>query len=164
MNDCHYYRCYDSSFKLPKGHMKTAQSCLEKFECFVATERLDYWTKYGSVVIKERKRYGSDGVSDSDITDDEESTGICFPGRTLFRPGIYFEGKETHNCSKRCAVSERHSPGIRTNQCACENRKVIGFAVMTKAESTALALSACFSQFQFPPRVILYDNFCNLFA
>jgi len=114
----------------------------------------DYWRRYGSVLLNEIAGTRDEGVR----------TGICFPGRSRYRPGVVFEGKETHNCIKKYTTAEYHSPGLLTVQCVCENPKLIGFIVMTRAESTSLALSSILSHLPIPPRVLYYDNGCNLFA
>ncbi|MEM6737858.1 MAG: hypothetical protein AAF620_17500, partial [Bacteroidota bacterium] len=91
-------------------------------------------------------------------------TGISFPGRHQYRPLITFDKQEGHQCGKRYAKNSTHSPGLLTMQCACSNPKLIGYVVMTRCESTALAISVAICYLLIPPEVILYDNACNTLA
>lgn len=93
-----------------------------------------------------------------------QETGLCFPGRRGVRPSIMFKSQDRQNCSKQYKSSKSHSPGLLTVQCACDSPKLIGFVIMTQAESTALALSSILTHFRVPPRAVFYDNACNLFT
>ena len=70
--------------------------------------------------------------------------------------------KDTADCAKHYKTSKSHSPGLLTVQCACDSPKLLGFIIMTQAESTALALSSILTHFGVPPRAVFYDNACNL--
>jgi len=95
------------------------------------------------------------------IPDRSSITGMSFPGRAQCRPLIIFDQLEGKQCGKRYAQNTNHSPGLLTVQCACSNSKFIGFIVMERAESTALALAIILMFFAIPPEIILYDNACN---
>ena len=92
------------------------------------------------------------------------TTGISFPGRPCYRPLFKFDKQEDKHCGKRYPASSTHSPGVLVAMCTCSNPKLIGYIVMTRAESTSLALSSMVMHFQLPPAVILYDNACNTLA
>jgi len=137
-----------------KEHIACAAEYFGIYDKYSSPDSKDYWTTYVSVLLDEIPGSRNEGVK----------TGICFPGRSRYRPGVIFEGKETHTCNKKYSAAEYHSPGLLTGQCVCENPKLIGFTVMTRAESTSLALSSILSHLPVPPRVLYYDNGCNLFA
>ena len=96
-----------------------------------------------------------------EVTDNSAETGISFPGRRQYRPLFRFDQMEDKHCGKRYASSSTHTPGVLVVMCACSHPKLIGFIVMTRAESTSLALSSVLMFFQKPPAVMLYDNACN---
>lgn len=73
-----------------------------------------------------------------------------FPDREQYRPPIEFDVKERHHCSKKYPASNNFSPGILTEQWVCDTPKRTGFIVMTRAELTALEISALVSHFQVP--------------
>ena len=89
--------------------------------------------------------------------------GICFPGRLSCRPSIIFKGRDRSDCSKHYKTSRSHTLGLLTVQCSCDSPKLLGFLIMTQAESTALALSSVLTHFAIPPRIVFYDNACNLY-
>ena len=105
-----------------------------------------------------------DSTTSSRVPDYSVKTGMSFPGRRQYRPLFVFDQLEGKQCGKRYAKNSTHSPGLLTAQCVCSNPKLIGFFVMTRAESTALALSMMVMFFQVPPLVLLYDNACNTIA
>ena len=47
-------------------------------------------------------------------------------------------------------------------QCCCDKPQLLGYIVMIRCESTALALASVLTNFQVPPRVVYYDNGFNL--
>ena len=100
----------------------------------------------------------------NDEEDESEKTGMSFPGRKQYRPMMTFDQKESKQCGKRYPKSRNHSAGVLTVQCSCSNPKLIGYIVMTRAESTSLALSAVLMFLQILPEYIFYDNACNMMA
>ena len=85
-------------------------------------------------------------------------TGISCPGRPKYRPLIMFDQLEGHQCGKRYALNTNHSPGLLIAQCACANPKFIAYIIMTRAESTSLALALMIMHFLIPPEIILHEN------
>jgi len=82
----------------------------------------------------------------------------------VYRPLIKFDRKETHQCTKKYTAAQSHTHGLLIVMCVCPNPKLIGYIVMTRSESTALALSSAIMHFPIPPRTIYYDNGCNMAA
>ena len=114
----------------------------------------NYWSSFGA-------------VNTNPIEEDEDSvlsafTGFVFPGRALYRDDIRFNKLETSDCNKKYVKSKRFTPGILTVQCCCEKPQLLGYIVMRRAESTGLALTSILTHFRFPPKVVYYDNACNL--
>lgn len=101
------------------------------------------------------------GSSFQSISSNAAISGMSFPGRQQVRPLLTFDNKEAKQCGKRYPNNSSHSPGLLCVLCPCSNPKVIGFIIMTRAESTALALSAILMYFVIPPSVVFYDNGCN---
>ena len=118
-----------------------------------------YWNQYAGCNIN--KLHHTCDEEDGRITDRSPQTGVSFPGRVQYRPLFVFDKNEGHQCGKRYAKNSNHSPGLLTIQCACGNPKLIGFIIMTRCESTALALSIALMFFKIPPETIFYDNACN---
>lgn len=133
---------------------------------------IKYWEDYGNE---------TDTVEHLELDDDEEKTGVCFQGRSACRPSVIFDVPESAQCTKKYTRSETHSNGIITLQCSCENPKLLGFLVMRKPESTALALSTVIllttqvlpalvawsesvvlTHFKLPPHHVFHDNYCHL--
>ena len=135
-------------------HIEHALMYFNRLDNSISKESLEYWNTYGSVNI---------GYME-DTTNIAEETGICFPGREMYRPTISFEGPETKECNKTILRTDTHSDGILTVQCVCETPKLLGFVVMRKPESTEVALTSILTHFKVPPRFIFYDNACNLFS
>ena len=135
-------------------HIDHAEEYLDRLDQAITPEASMYWSKYGS-----------GGISAlMEVTQKTEETAICFPGRRMYRPSISFEGMEVQGCSKTILRTDTHSDGILTVQCVCSNPKLLGFVVMKKPESTEVALDSILTHFRIPPRVIFYDNACNLYA
>lgn len=132
-------------------HIQTAKDFFKEMDRKQDVSCKEYNHSYGHAMTVGKRNY-------------EDRTGICFPGREIYRPHIAFDIKERHLCHKKYPHSKRFSPGILTVQCVCDTPKCIGFVIMTQAESTALGLSSIIAHFQVPPRVVYYGNGCNLFA
>lgn len=135
-------------------HVQYARDYFDSHDTYISKECEDYWKNYGSILLHNL----------GDYVQSPEQTGICFPGRSRCRPGFFFDTKETHHCNKRYNASWSHTHGLMTVQCTCSNPKIIGYMIMTKPESTAIAGSSVVTHFPIPPRTIFYDNACNLFA
>ena len=134
-------------------HLDHAEEYLDRLDQAITPEASGYWREFGCVTIP--KIY---------VENRAEETGICFPGRDMYRPYISFEGLEAHECNKTVLRTDKHSDGILTVQCVCAVPKLLGFVVTKKPESTEVALNSILTHFQIPPRVVFYDNACNLFA
>lgn len=89
------------------------------------------------------------------LADDElreaQTSGIYIPRRRSVRHSIVFQTKDVPNCSENYKTTKSQSTGLLTVQCAFDALKLIGFVVMTQAESLALALSAILKHFGVPP-------------
>ena len=166
-------------------HLKTSKTYFTIFEKGCSKQCKEYWSTWGRPVINnaeeheqepsqnesessERGSKRAKAKSRSEVIAKEELenslvSGICFPGRTRCRPSIIFKSKNEKACNKKYTKPRSHTPGLMTVQCACDAPKLIGFIVMTQAESTALALSSFLSHFPVPPKTVYYDNACNLF-
>ena len=114
----------------------------------------EYWQNYGSV-IHHLMHHDDDGSYG-------EAKGFIFPGRNHYRKDLVFDVTEKFECQKQYVKSKRFTPGILTVQCCCDRPQLIGYIVMVRAESTALALTSVLTNFGIPPRVVYYDNGCNL--
>lgn len=130
-------------------HMTSASNYAKDMDAAMHPSCRDYWNKYATPSM--------DALEPVPRID-----AFSFPGRVQVRPSICFESGETHHCNKTYPLSKRHSPGILTVQCGCDNPKLIGYIVMTMAESTSLALSSVLTHFPVPPRCVVYDNACNM--
>ena len=138
---------------LVNEHIEQARTYFETFDTQLTDDCKSYWKKYGSVHIPPLEIQESSSV-----------LGISFPGRRMYRPPFQCDQKETKECGKRYPQSKSHSPGLMTVQCVCKYPKLIGFILMDKAESTALALSSILMFFHIPPHTLFYDNACNTVA
>ena len=143
-----------SLVQLLRRHMEAAQSFFTTFETKCGDDIKDYWSKYSL----------RDPRSAQEIMNGDIESGIWFPGRQQCRPGIMFSTNDIRQCRKKYTRSQRHSPGIMTVQCACQSPKLLGFIIMTRAESVSLALSSLLTHFPILPRMVYYDNSCNMFS
>ena len=161
--------------KALREHVRRALTYFEKLQGKLSNGCKEYWKNCASMSVGLLKQ---DNLVEDDIDTDEtrnelndsarahnyqcqmqtlgdaEKTGMSFPGRNQYRPMIVFDQKESKQCGKRYPKSKNHSAGILTVQCACRNPKLIGFIVMTRAESTSLALSAILMFLQIIPEYI----------
>ena len=125
-------------------HFNNATTYLDRFELSALSDCLEYQSLYC--------RY--DLLPFAEGTDLEYKTGLVYPGRGMHRPCISFKNMEFTDCNKKYPVSKIHSPGLFTVQCICGHPKIIGFRVMTHAESISMAVSAVITHFKFPPRTV----------
>ena len=156
-------------------HIRHAEAYFSLLMDKLSPECKDYWRKYSGYNLQPLDNEnssvlhsgGASTTTTSNNTAENECpslTGISFPGRRQVRPPVTFDQKESKQCGKRYPKNSNHSPGLLCVMCACSNPKLIGFVIMTRAESTALALSAIMMYFPVPPSVIFYDNACNTLA
>lgn len=93
-------------------------------------------------------------------------SGEFYPGRPLVRKRVVFKSKAgegwREECAKHHRYSHTHSPGLFTVQCACPHPKLLGVVVMDESESIYMAVKELFTRFDPPPRIVFYDNACNL--
>ena len=143
-----------STEKLVALHIKEAKGFFTQMDRNMPQDCYDYWGSFGSA---DTMLLESDGAAVLG-----SFTGFVFPGRGKFRKDLRFDKLENFDCNKQYVASKRFSPGILTVQCCCENPQLLGYVVMTRAESTGMALTTVLSNFQVPPRVVYYDNACNL--
>lgn len=141
---------------LLRQHMEHAKKYFLRLDMRMTEGCTRYAEKYGEILIPPMSE-----VSENDLG---ELSGTCFPGRERFRPALRFEAAEKHHCSKKYPRSTRFSPGIMTVLCCCSRPKVLGYVVLTRAESTACALSTVLTHFQVPPKTVYYDNGCNMMS
>lgn len=156
-------RSFDASFlrrvaasaeKMVRLHMDGAKAFFEHLDYQMPEDCVSYWAKFGT------------SAADQIDADNEMTlaafTGYVFPGRGKYRHDIRFDKYEMFDCNKLYVKSKRFTPGILTVQCCCNKPQLLGYIVMTRAESTGLALTSMLTNFQVPPRVVYYDNACNL--
>ena len=114
-------------------HIEKAEDFFRVFDNKISPEFAKLWELYASVTetpIEDGTKSGVDVQNHAEMDDvssrvlfkakalreDQEASGLCFPGRRPCRPGIVFEGLETHHCAKKYRRSDRHSPGLLTVQ------------------------------------------------
>jgi hypothetical protein len=112
---------------------------------------------------------GNDHVTD--IVDSEQvcsisemkSTGVFFPGRPVVRNLKHVELGSTNegNCSKFYQSNTRLGSGIVLFWCA-RHRICLGWVFLKKAESLEIVYQTILTRFPVIPKVICYDNACNL--
>lgn len=92
--------------------------------------------------------------------------GDLFPGRPLLRQRVFFKNSKKEGWREECAKDYRsspfHSPGLLSAQCACEHPKLLGVSVMDESESISTAINSIAARFSPLPRIVYYDNACNL--
>ena len=143
-----------SAEKLIRVHMKEARAFFRAMDNMMPEDCYKYWSDFGS-------------VSPVALDEDPDSvscafSGFIFPCAAKYRNHLIFDKTENFDCNKQYVRSKRFSPGILTVQCCCDKPQLLGYIIMVRAESTALALTSVLTHFQVPPRVVYYDNACNL--
>ena len=80
----------------------------------------------------------------------------------VFRIPIYEVEKEkiANTCSKIYPKHNRFSPGMLVM--ACKHKVCYGFEILRERESTIVVYNMLVSIFKKPPKMIIYDNACNL--
>jgi hypothetical protein len=89
--------------------------------------------------------------------------GYFFPGRPIIRKVklITFGSGSEVRCSKNYQSSSRLGGGIVLFWCAT-HRICLGWIFLQSAESLEVIYSAILSRFRIIPKIICYDNACNL--
>ena len=93
-----------------------------------------------------------------------ETTGYFFPGRPAIReitPLALSTPKEEIRCNKDYKRPGKFGAGTLIFFCA-DCRCCIGFVVLTSSESVQHVYNVLVSRFRQMPKVIIYDNGCNL--
>lgn len=139
-------------------HTEEARAYFKRLDANMSDDCLEYFDKFGSFSANSFSSFDDAGQDDHDVS------GIVFPGRRRVRDDVTFQESERSACEKNYASSRKFSPGILTVQCCCDKPILLGYIVMTKPESRSLALTSILSCFPVPPRVLYYDNACNLMA
>jgi hypothetical protein len=91
-------------------------------------------------------------------------TGTYFPGRPVIRTvkHIPLAAKdEGVTCSKAYNEGGRCSQGVILVYCV-EHSNCIGFIVQNQPESPRVVYELLLSRFRVPPKIVMYDNGCNL--
>ena len=138
--------------------MSLLEHLLEKAKaCFTASAygRESYQNPLRPVSEEERIHYTS-------VTQEVLETGAYFPGRpyhSIIRD-IYL-GNESTVCNKEYKKKGRLGPGTLLFWCG-KHRKCIGFYIMQSAESCKTVYQLLATRFPKQPRVVIYDNGCNL--
>ena len=97
-----------------------------------------------------------------DSIDEAIQTGAFFPGKPYHSVvrDIHF-GSENTNCSKQYKHSGRLGAGTLVFWCGI-HRKCVGFYLLPSAESCQHVYNILVTRFTTIPRIIIYDNGCNL--
>lgn len=131
-------------------HIQHARQYLQDIKDLSSSDLRQFRNKFGKCDITPMK------------DDEDHITGWSFPGRRQYMPLLTFDEKVTHFCSKEYPNTGAHTPGLLTVQCSCSSPKLIGFYVMDRPESSSPALSSAISHLRVIPRMLFYDNACNL--
>ena len=126
-------------------------------DCFTrpVDSRENYQNPIRPVDDSERVHYAS-------VTQEVLETGAYFPGRpyhSIVRD-IHL-GNESTVCNKEYKKKGRLGAGTLLFWCGV-HRKCLGFYIMQSAESCKTVFSILATRFRKQPRVIIYDNGCNL--
>lgn len=91
------------------------------------------------------------------------ATGYCYPKHPLKRKLLNYKlvDKEGKGCNKNSKTKGNTGPGTFAIFCLKHN-KCIGFHLLTHSESPYTVFEVLLTRFQKPPKVIVYDNGCNL--
>ena len=129
-----------------------AQDC---FYPIPTTTRPTYVNPIGFVSDNQRKTYAS-------ATQEVLETGAYFPGRPYHSTvrDVQFNN-ESSVCNKLYKKKGRLGAGTLLFWCGI-HRKCLGFYVMKTAESCKTVFQILVTRFKKQPRVIIYDNGCNL--
>ena len=89
------------------------------------------------------------------------ATGVFFPGRPAIRCVQETTLRSEPACNKNAKQAGRLGAGTLLFWCA-EHRHCLGFSVLQSAESTQHIYTIMATRFKQMPKVIIYDNGCNL--
>jgi hypothetical protein len=154
--------CYISTISYDPEKFGMALTFLEHIllkakGCFTtpSTRRDNYLNPIRPVLDEERTHYSS-------VTQEVLETGAYFPGRPYHSTvrDIYL-GNEATVCNKDYKKKGRLGAGTLLFWCG-RHRKCLGFYIMQSAESCKMVYTILATRFLKQPRVIIYDNGCNL--
>jgi hypothetical protein len=126
-------------------------------DCFTQSveNRDHYQNPIVPVTDLERVHYAS-------VTQEVMETGAYFPGRPYHSNVRQIHlGNESTVCNKEYKKKGRLGAGTLLFWCG-KHRKCLGFYIMQSAESCQTVYSILVTRFPKQPRVIIYDNGCNL--
>jgi hypothetical protein len=89
------------------------------------------------------------------------TTGVFFPGRKIIRKIRPVNIQNESRCNKDSKKAGRLGAGTLLFWCA-QHRYCLGFVILKSAESISQVAETFISRFQTQPKVIIYDNGCNL--
>lgn len=132
-------------------HVSLADSFFKSLDRSLRPSCKEYAEKYSGVLIDNLP------IKEGDLFG--QMSRVLFPGNKPCRPMIFFDTNDYPNCNKYYVSSKKFTPVL----CTCSRPKLLGYIVMTRPKSVALAVSSILANFKVPPRVIYYDNGCNFF-
>jgi hypothetical protein len=141
-------RRYNLGIKLLKHMLTKSKGCF-------SNPRANYQNPIRAVSEEER-------VSFASVTQEVLETGAYFPGRPYHSivKDIHLT-KESALCNKLYKNKGRLGAGTLLFWCGI-HRKCLGFYIMQSAESCKTVFQILATRFPRQPRVIIYDNGCNL--
>jgi hypothetical protein len=89
--------------------------------------------------------------------------GVYFPGRPIVRnvKTVSFAKKDVQQCTKFYQSNTRLGSGVVLFWCA-KHRVCLGWVFLQSAESLEVVYNTILTRFPEIPRIICYDNACNL--
>lgn len=140
---------------LLRKHQGEAEIFLENLNNIITAECIDYSEEYKSIFIEDIEEPFEDPLG--------IHSGIFIPSQPKCRPLLTFSKDDGAICNNNYSASHTFSNAVLTIHCECDKPMVLGYIAMPQAESISLALTAVLSHFKIPPRIICYDNGCNMF-
>ena len=91
------------------------------------------------------------------------TSGVFFPGRPIQRnvKKVEFSSAKEDSCSKNYQTNSRLGSGLILYWCA-RHRVCLGWVFLQSAESLEIVYQTILTRFKIIPKVICYDNACNL--
>ena len=105
-----------------------------------------------------------DHLTFSSLTDEMLKTGVCFPGRpaiAVCHTSVINHGESSSSCQKNYSHSTRLGAGVVLFWCE-KHRTCIGWVLLPKSESCEIVFTTLVTRFPILPKIIVYDNACNL--
>lgn len=89
--------------------------------------------------------------------------GVFFPYNRIYRkvPKIEIAHEVEKSCNKYAKGKGTTAPGVLIFYCI-KHEKLIGFKILQTAESVSQVTEIFLTRFKTVPKVIIYDNGCNL--